>query len=100
MKRRSELLKLFQVIPGVGPSIAQDFVDLGYSSIKELRGEDPEKIYLDLCRLRGAHIDRCALYVFRCAVYYASHSDHKSELLKWWNWSDNKRGHHAKASNK
>ena len=55
MKRRSELLKEFQVIPGVGPSIAQDFIDLGYSSIKELRSEDPEKIYQDLCRLRAPH---------------------------------------------
>jgi Pathogenicity locus len=91
MKRRSELLKEFQVIPGVGPSIAQDFVDLGYSNIKQLRGKKPEKIYQNLCRLRGAHVDRCVLYVFRCAVYYTSRSTHKPELLKWWNWSDNKQ---------
>jgi hypothetical protein len=28
------------------------------------------------------------LYVFRCAVYYASHEVHDPELLKWWNWKD------------
>ncbi|NIV18422.1 MAG: pathogenicity locus, partial [Woeseiaceae bacterium] len=28
------------------------------------------------------------LYVFRCAVYYASEEDHDPELLKWWNWTD------------
>jgi hypothetical protein len=34
------------------------------------------------------HIDRCVLYGFREAVYYASHKNHDPELLKWWNWSD------------
>ena len=26
------------------------------------------------------------LYVFRCALYYASNDIHDPELLKWWNW--------------
>jgi hypothetical protein len=30
------------------------------------------------------------LYVFRCAVYYASNSVHDQERLKWWNWKDAK----------
>ena len=77
-----------QVIPGVGKSIARDLVDLGYQRVEELRGENPEKMYEGLCSLRGQHIDRCVLYVFRCAVYFASNSDHKPELLKWWNWKD------------
>jgi hypothetical protein len=36
----------------------------------------------------GQHVDRCVLYVFRCAVYFASESKHDPELLKWWNWKD------------
>jgi hypothetical protein len=36
----------------------------------------------------GAHVDRCALYVFRCAVYFASEAKPDPELLKWWNWKD------------
>jgi len=79
-----------QNIPGVGPSIARDLVDLGYSRVAQLRGADPEQMYQDLCALRGGHIDRCVLYVFREAVYYASDSVHDSELLKWWNWKDAK----------
>lgn len=35
-------------------------------------------------------MDRCMLYVFRCAVYYASSEQHDPELLKWWNWKDDK----------
>ena len=81
-------LKEFQTIPGVGKKIAQDFIDLGYQRVSELRETNPELIYQDLCSLRGKHIDRCVLYVFKCAVYFASNSNHDSELLKWWNWKD------------
>jgi hypothetical protein len=28
------------------------------------------------------------LYVFRCAVYYASTRDPDPRLLQWWNWKD------------
>ena len=75
-----------QAIPGVGPSIAGDLRSLGYRSVSDLEGQDPEAMYASLCRLRGERIDRCVLYVFRCAVYFAGTADHDSELLKWWNW--------------
>ena len=77
-----------QEIPGVGPSLASDLRRLGYSSVLDLRGEDPEAMYTRLCLVEGAHIDRCVLYVFRCAVYYASHEAHEADKLKWWNWKD------------
>ena len=48
-----ELLKEFQIIPGVGPNIAQDIVDLGYKSVEELRGENPGTMYKKLMSLRG-----------------------------------------------
>jgi hypothetical protein len=34
--------------------------------------------------------DRCLLYVFRCAVYYAETEGNirEQEKLKWWNWKD------------
>jgi len=75
-----------EVIPGVGPSIAQDLRELGFRGVPDLAGADPEKMYFDLCELRGAKIDRCVLYVFRCATYFASNRVHDPELLKWWNW--------------
>lgn len=81
-------IKEFQAIPGVGKSIAQDLVDLGYRNVDELQSEDPEEIYQNLIALRGQHIDRCVLYVFRCANYFAGNSVPDTELLKWWNWKD------------
>ena len=80
--------KNLQSIPGIGKSLSQDLIDLGYSTVDELKSEDPEMMYQDLIALRGHHIDRCVLYVFRCAVYFASHDTHDRELLKWWNWKD------------
>ena len=88
MDKRATILKEFQQIPGVGKSIAQDLYDLGYRQISDLCGEDPEKMYVDFCNLVGTKVDRCMLYVFRCAVYYATEKKHESELLKWWNWKD------------
>ena len=81
-------LKEFQHIPGVGKSISEDLWDLGLRSVQDLKNQDPEELYLQLCAQQGTHIDRCMLYVFRCAVYYASNESYDAELLKWWNWKD------------
>jgi hypothetical protein len=75
-------------IPGVGPSIAGDLYLLGIRQVADLRGRDPELLYSKLCREMGQHVDRCVLYTFRCAVYFASESKPDLELLKWWNWKD------------
>jgi hypothetical protein len=75
-------------IPGVGPSIAADLYSLGIREVAELRGRNAESLYAELCREVGTHVDRCALYVFRCAVYFASEPEPDPELLKWWNWKD------------
>ena len=83
-----ELKRPLQTIPGVGKSIAKDLEQLGYTEVGDLRGENPEEMYVKLCTLRKKHIDRCMLYVFRCAVYFASHATHDPELLKWWKWKD------------
>ena len=65
-----------QTIPGVGKSLSRDLMDLGYHSVEELKSQDPEAMYQKLMELRGEHIDRCVLYVFRCAVYFAGHKTH------------------------
>jgi len=75
-------------IPGVGPSIARDLNRLGIHEVSQLRGRSAEALYARLCREMGHHVDRCVLYVFRCAVYFASEPKHDPELLKWWNWKD------------
>ncbi len=77
-----------QTAPGVGPAIAACLQELGVESLENLATQDPERLYTRLCRERGEHVDRCVLYVFRCAVYFASRPRHDPELLKWWHWKD------------
>jgi hypothetical protein len=77
-------------IPGVGPSLAADLFLVGIREVAELRGRNPETLYRDLCSQVGATVDRCVLYVFRCAVYYASEDRPDAEKLKWWNWKDSR----------
>lgn len=77
-----------QKIPGVGPSLEKDLQALGYTQVEQLEGADPERMYQRLMQLRGTHIDRCVLYVFRCAVYFAGNTVHDPEKLKWWRWKD------------
>lgn len=75
-------------IPGVGEKMEQDLIRLGYPTIASLKDADPQAIYERDCLERGFRIDRCQLYVYRCAVYYASNRAHDPEKLKWWNWKD------------
>jgi hypothetical protein len=77
-----------RAIPGVGVTIAQDLRDLGITRVEQLRGADPQALYDRLCELAGMHVDRCMLYVLRCAVYYASEFPHDPQLLQWWAWKD------------
>jgi hypothetical protein len=77
-------------IPGVGVSIAQDLKALGIQSVSDLRGRDPEELFHQSNQLVGIVQDRCLLYVFRCAVYFAEtpRELHEAEKCKWWNWKD------------
>ena len=75
-------------IPGVGKAMAADLRQLGLEYVEDLSGQNPQELYDRLCILQDKKLDRCVLYVFRCAVYYAEHTQYEAELLKWWNWKD------------
>lgn len=83
-------LKNLMQIPGVGKSIAQDLINIGVESVDDLKGRSPDDLYNRSNKYAGAVQDRCLLYVFRCAVYYAETKKHNPEKLKWWNWKDKK----------
>lgn len=83
---QNDLLK----IPGVGPSIAQDLNNIGINCIADLKDKDPEKLYALSNEFEKTVQDRCLLYVFRCAVYFANHNNPDPEKLKWWNWKHEK----------
>ncbi len=77
-----------QTMPGVGPSISRDLRRLGVGAVRELRGRNPMTLYEQLCLIQGEKVDRCVLYVFRTAVYFAETPEPDPELLLWWRWKN------------
>lgn len=75
-------------IPGVGKDMEQHFFDIGIRTINDLKGKNPEGLYERACLAKGRRLDRCVLYVFRLAVYFAENNLHDPEKLKWWYWKD------------
>lgn len=75
-------------IPGVGENIEQDLLNLGIRTVADLKGKDPDELYKQDCLYKGFQEDKCQLYVFRMAVYFAEHETRAAEKLKWWYWKD------------
>lgn len=86
-----------QELPGVGPSIEGDLQSIGIESVNDLRGKDPEELYSVLKDRAGGTLDRCVLYVMRCAVYWAQLEGPQPdpELKKWWAFMEGRPGHVA-----
>ncbi|HMV41039.1 MAG TPA: helix-hairpin-helix domain-containing protein [Leptospiraceae bacterium] len=102
MVSKEQSLKELRTIPGVGKVVANDLWNLGIKSISDLINKKPENLYHKHNLLKGKVQDRCMLYTFRCAVYFANTEKdfQEPEKLKWWNWmDDDKKTHHKKAGN-
>ncbi|HEY1006931.1 MAG TPA: helix-hairpin-helix domain-containing protein [Sphingobacteriaceae bacterium] len=89
---KEQAIKELSTIPGIGKSLATDLWNINIRSIAELRGKDPERLYDLSNAFAGVVQDRCVLYTFRCAVYFADtpRELREPERLKWWNWKDQK----------
>ncbi|MCW5915613.1 MAG: helix-hairpin-helix domain-containing protein [Chitinophagaceae bacterium] len=87
----TQTIKELTLIPGIGKSIATDLYNIGIRHVDDLRGQDPEALFNASNEFAGCIQDRCLLYTFRCAVYYAEtpRELQETEKLKWWNWKDN-----------
>lgn len=77
-----------EAIPGIGPALAAKLERIGVQAVSDLCGADPQALYDRLAALEAAPVDRCVLYTFRCAVYFASNTQHDPDKLKWWTWQD------------
>jgi hypothetical protein len=79
-----------QSIPYIGLSIAEDLHNIGVNCVEDLKGKNPEKLYELSNRHERKIQDRCLLYTYRYAVYYAKGGKDK-EKLTWWAWKDKKK---------
>jgi len=76
-------------IPGVGERTRESLINIGIRCVEDLKDKDPEELYEMDCKVKGFKEDKCQLYLFRMAVYYAENEEHDKEKLKWWYWKDN-----------
>jgi len=88
IEKTDSIIKELMQIPGVGNSIARDLMNIGIKSVNDLKGKNPDDLYNKSNNFASVLQDRCLLYVFRCAVYFAGHKKHDPEKLKWWRWKD------------
>ena len=78
-----------KTIPGVGANMAKHLNALGIAWVEDLKGKDPEELYLQDCaRFPGQVLDRCCLYVYRLAVAFAEGRADTPDKQKWWNYKD------------
>jgi len=71
----------------VGPAMLEDFELLGIKTVAQLRRRSAQRMYQDLCSLRGLHVDPCCLDVFVAAVAQAKNPALPVEQRQWWYWS-------------
>lgn len=79
---KPQAIKELTIIPGVGKSLATDLWNIGIKSLADLKGQDPKKLYDLSNAFAGTVQDRCVLYVFKCAVYYAETPTDEQETEK------------------
>jgi len=83
-----EILRELQKLPNVGPAVAQDLMNIGVTKVEQLKGKDAEKLYEQIEKYEGRHVDRCMLYVLRSLVYMAETGDRRPSYVSWWLFKD------------
>ncbi len=70
-------------IPNVGPATAEDLRRMGIETPAQLSGQDPFKMYDQLCRIDNMRYDPCVLDVFLAAVHFID----TGESRTWWSFT-------------
>lgn len=71
-----------KTISGIGDDMKRHLLDIGIKTVEDLVGKNPEELYLKDMAFRGRPTDKCVLYVFWLAVYYAENEIRDPDKLK------------------
>jgi len=80
-------IKSFQEIPNVGKATEKYFDIIGISSPNQLIGEDPYRMYNELCNAANQKYDPCVIDVFISAVRYMEGGPPK----RWWEFTEERK---------
>lgn len=75
-------------IPNVGKKTKESLINIGITCLKIQQVKTQKSFTKKDCLVKGFVEDRCQLYLFRMAIYYAETKDPDIEKLKWWYWKD------------
>jgi hypothetical protein len=81
------LAEHLEQIPNIGERTAQDLKLLGISKPKMLRGRDPYKLYVSLCKKTKIYHDPCTLDVFISAVRFMG----GEKSRPWWKYTEERK---------
>jgi hypothetical protein len=76
----------------IGPAMMRDLELLGIRSVSELRRRNPNRMYRQICRIKGQRQDPCCLDVYTAAVAQAGNPALPLEQCQWWYWSKKRKG--------
>jgi len=93
MNCRSDISN-FKDVPNVGPATVRYLNLIGINTPYELIGQDPYRMYEDLCNLSGKRFDHCLADVFISAVRFMEGAPPK----KWWEYSKERKSHFEEKS--
>jgi AraC-like DNA-binding protein len=83
----------FQSVSSIGIRFAENLMQLGFYSLKEIRGKDPAKLVNRLELQLGVWIDPCVEDQFRLVVHYA---DHPGSVKNWWDFTNQRKAFRQK----
>ncbi|MDA7026142.1 helix-hairpin-helix domain-containing protein [Bacillus sp. CLL-7-23] len=78
----------FQMIPSIGPKIAQSVIDLGYYSLADMKDQTGAELINRLEKQKGYWHDPCAEDALRCIVHHANHPDSNKN---WWHFTSERK---------
>ncbi|WKB53229.1 helix-hairpin-helix domain-containing protein [Eleftheria terrae] len=72
-----------ELIPNIGPSLAEDLALLGIHAPRDLIGRDALVLYHDLCARTGQRQDPCVLDTFMAAIDFMR----GAPAAPWWHYT-------------
>lgn len=70
-------------LKNVGKATLSDLHQLGIMTIDTLKTQDPNTLYIELCRLTNQKQDPCVWDVFAAVIHEAQ----TGEKTPWWEWT-------------
>jgi hypothetical protein len=82
----------FQAVPSIGPSLAQNLIELGFYDLSEIKssGESGAQLVERLERLHGVWMDPCVEDVMRLAVH---HANEPGSDKQWWDFTTERKAY-------